>query len=164
MNGYFCQGFNPLASAPCKIKVSNALSKLKYLVVIDPLATETSEFWQDHGEYNDVDPSAIQTEVFRLPSTCFAEDSGSLVNSSRWLQWHWKAADPPGEARSDQMIMAGIYLKLKEMYAKDGGAFPDPILKMDWPYLMSDEPSPEELAREFSGKALRDVTDPKDGQ
>ena len=162
MNGYFCQGFNPLASAPCKIKVSNALSKLKYLVVIDPLATETSEFWQDHGEYNDVDPSAIQTEVFRLPSTCFAEDSGSLVNSSRWLQWHWKAADPPGEARSDQMIMAGIYLKLKEMYAKDGGAFPDPILKMDWPYLMSDEPSPEELAREFSGKALRDVTDPKD--
>ena len=27
---------------------------------------------------------------------------------------------------------------------------------------MSDEPSPEELAREFSGKALRDVTDPKD--
>lgn len=57
VNGYICQGFNPLASAPCKLKVSGALAKLKYLVVIDPLATETSEFWQDHGEYNAVDPT-----------------------------------------------------------------------------------------------------------
>lgn len=162
MNGYFCQGFNPLASAPCKIKVSSALAKLKYLVVIDPLATETSEFWQDHGEYNDVDPASIQTEVFRLPSTCFAEEDGSLVNSSRWLQWHWQAADPPGEAKGDQAIMAGIFLKLREMYAKDGGAFPDPILNLHWPYLRPHAPSPEELAREFSGKALRDVTDPAD--
>ncbi len=115
INGYVCQGFNPLASAPCKIKISGALAKLKYLVIIDPLATETSEFWQNHGEYNDVDPSKIQTEVFRLPSTCFAEEDGSLVNSSRWLQWHWKAAEPPGEAKGDQAIMAGIFLKLREI-------------------------------------------------
>ena len=160
MNGYICQGFNPLASAPCKIKVSNALAKLKYLVVIDPLATETSEFWQDHGEYNDVDPAQIQTEVFRLPSTCFAEENGSIVNSARWMQWHWKAADPPGEAKGDQAILAGIFLKIREMYAKDGGAFPDPVLNLTWPYLMQHEPSPEELAREYSGKALRDITDP----
>jgi anaerobic selenocysteine-containing dehydrogenase len=39
---------------------------------------------------NDVDPAAIQTEVFRLPSTCFAEEDGSIANSGRWLQWHWK--------------------------------------------------------------------------
>ncbi len=68
MNGFACQGFNPLASVANKAKVSAALSKLKYLVVIDPLATETSEFWKNHGEFNDVDPAQIQTEVFRLPS------------------------------------------------------------------------------------------------
>ncbi len=101
INGYICQGFNPLASFPCKVKVAGALAKLKYLVIIDPLATETSEFWQNHGEYNDVDPSKIQTEVFRLPSTCFAEEDGSLVSSSRVLQWHWKGAEPPGEAKGD---------------------------------------------------------------
>ena len=162
MNGYFCQGFNPLASAPCKLKVAGALAKLKYLVIIDPLATETSEFWQNHGEYNDVDPTAIQTEVFRLPSTCFAEEDGSLVNSGRWLQWHWKAAEPPGEAKGDQAIMAGIFLKLREMYRNEGGAFPDPIVSVDWKYLRQEEPSAEELAREFSGTALKDVSDPKD--
>ena len=42
INGYFCQGFNPLASVPDKAKLTTALSKLKYLVIIDPLVTETS--------------------------------------------------------------------------------------------------------------------------
>lgn len=162
MNGYICQGFNPLASAPCKVKVAGALAKLKYLVIIDPLATETSEFWQNHGEYNDVDPSKIQTEVFRLPSTCFAEEDGSLVNSGRWLQWHWKAAEPPGEAKSDQEIIAGIFLKLRELYKQEGGAFPDPVLNLTWKYRRPDAPSPEELAKEFSGRALKDLSDSKD--
>ena len=56
MNGDFCQGFNPLGAIPNKAKVIRAMSRLKYLVVIDPLATETSCFWENHGEYNDVDP------------------------------------------------------------------------------------------------------------
>jgi hypothetical protein len=68
VNGYLCQGFNPVASFPNKNKVVESLSKLKFLVTIDPLNTETSTFWQNHGESNDVDPSKIQTEVFRLPS------------------------------------------------------------------------------------------------
>jgi formate dehydrogenase major subunit len=58
---------------------------------MDPLATETSEFWHNVGPFNDVKSAEIQTEVIRLPTTCFAEEDGSLVNSSRWLQWHWKA-------------------------------------------------------------------------
>jgi formate dehydrogenase major subunit len=162
MNGYFCQGFNPLASFPCKAKVDGALAKLKYLVTIDPLVTETSTFWQNHGEYNNVDPAKIQTEVFRLPSTCFAEEDGSLVSSSRVLQWHWKGAEPPGEAKSDTEIMAGIFLKLREFYRKEGGAFPDPILSLTWSHKIPSAPSPEEIAREFSGKALDDLMDPKD--
>ena len=55
----------------------------KYLVTIDPLATETSTFWQNHGEYNNVDPAKIQAEVFRLPSTCFAEEDGFRAASRR---------------------------------------------------------------------------------
>ena len=162
MNGYFCQGFNPLAASPCKAKVGRALAKLKYLVTIDPLATETAAFWQNHGEYNDVDPAKIQTEVFRLPSTCFAEENGSLVNSGRWLQWHWKGADPPGETKTDIEIMAGIFLKLRELYRKEGGAFPDALLNLTWNYAIPSAPSPEEVARDYSGKALEDLVDPKD--
>ncbi|EMX1422440.1 formate dehydrogenase-N subunit alpha, partial [Escherichia coli] len=70
INGYIVQGFNPLAAFPDKNKSIRALSKLKYMVVIDPLVTESSNFWQNHGEMNDVKPADIQTEVFRLPSSC----------------------------------------------------------------------------------------------
>jgi formate dehydrogenase major subunit len=162
VNGYFCQGFNPLGSIPDKVKLIQSLSKLKYLVVIDPLVTETSNFWQNHGALNDVDPKAVQTEVFRLPSTCFAEEDGSLVNSGRWLQWHYKGADPPGEGKGDNEIIGQLFTRLRGLYQKEGGAFPDPILKLNWPYKIPHSPSPEELAKEYNGYALADIPDPKD--
>lgn len=162
MNGYFCQGFNPLQAAPNKKKVIESLSKLKFLVIMDPLDTETGRFWENHGPYNDVDPSQIQTEVYQLPSTCFAEDDGSLVNSGRWLQWHWAGGTPPGEAKRDTWIMAQLYLRLKELYTKEGGAFPDPIVKLNWPYADPGDPKAEELAQEINGRALARVTDAAD--
>ncbi len=162
VNGYICQGFNPLQSAPNKAKVSAALAKLKFLVVMDPLATETASFWEDHGSYNRTDPAKIRTEVFRLPTGCFAEEDGTLVNSSRWLQWHWKGAEPPGEARSDIAIMAGLFLRLRDLYKKEGGAFPEPIVNLNWPYARPELPSAEEVAKELNGSAIDDVADPKD--
>ena len=162
INGFLCQGFNPLASVANKKKVGDALAKLKWMVVMDPLATDTSEFWKPHGEFNEVDQATIQTEVFRLPTTLFAETSGSFTNSGRVIQWRWKAADGPGDAKDDTEIMATLFLKLKEMYAKDGGAYSEPIQKLTWAYRQPTKPSPEELMMEFNGKALADVLDPKD--
>ena len=106
VNGYIAQGFNPIASLSNSGRVRDGLAKLKFLVVMDPLATETSEFWKNHGEFNDIDAASVQTELFRLPTTCFAEEEGAVVSSSRVLQWHWKAAEPPGEARTDVACMS----------------------------------------------------------
>ncbi len=147
---------------PNRAKMTSALSKLKFMVVMDPLQTETARFWENHGEYNDVDPKSIQTEVFELPTTCFAEDEGSLSNSSRWLQWHWPAQPPPGEARTDIDIMAALYGRMKRLYEQEGGAFPDPILNLNWPYALADAPTPDELAKEINGYSLETITDPTD--
>jgi formate dehydrogenase major subunit len=157
MNGYICQGFNPQQAFPDRGKIRAGLSRLKYLVVMDPLDTETAHFWQDFGPQNPSKPADIQTEVFQLPTTCFAEENGSLVNSARWLQWHWKAAEPPGNAKSDLFIMSGIFHRMREMYRKQGGAFPDPILNLTWNYTDPVDPDPEELAKEMNGRALVDL-------
>lgn len=162
VNGYFCQGFNPLLSLSNRGKVSASLSKLKFLVVMDPLQTETARFWKDEGVHNDVKPEAIQTEVFELPTTCFAEDEGSLVNSGRWLQWHWPGQEPPGEAKADTWIMAQIFQRMRALYEKEGGAFPDPILNLHWPYRLPDDPQPDEMAKEMNGYVVSTVTDPVD--
>lgn len=159
VNGYIAQGFNPVAAFPDKNKAQAALEKLKFLVIIDPLATETSSFWQNHGEEHDVDTAAIQTEVFRLPSSCFAEEDGSIVNSGRWLQWHWAGAAPPGEAWHDGKILGHLFLKIRELYEKEGGANPAPILNMAWDYADPFDPKPEEVAKESNGRALADLHD-----
>lgn len=75
VNGYFCQGFNPLMAVPNKKKLINAFGQLRFLVV-DPPATETASFWENRLQFNDVDPTKVQNEVFRLPTTCFAEEDG----------------------------------------------------------------------------------------
>jgi formate dehydrogenase-N alpha subunit len=166
MNGFVCQGFNPLAALPNKKKVSAAFAKLKYLVVIDPLETETSEFWKNFGPLNDVDPKAIATEVFRLPSGCFAEEAGTFTNSSRVISWKERAVDPPGEAKVDSEIVARLFMKIREMYAKDGGTLPEPVAALSWNYVNANVPTPAEILREISGRALADVlgppSDPKD--
>lgn len=162
VNGYFCQGFNPLLAFPNRQKITESLSKLKWLVTMDPLETETSRFWENHGEYNNVNPASIQTEVIQLPATCFAEDEGALVNSGRWLQWHWAGGSPPGEAKHDTWIMAQIHLRLRALYEKEGGPFPDPILNLTWNYQDRNEPTPEELAKELNGYAVETVYDPAD--
>lgn len=161
VNGYFCQGFNPVASFPDKNKIIRSLSKLKFLIIADPLATETSTFWKNHGEFNEVVSADIQTEVFRLPTTCFAEEDGSIVNSGRWVQWHWQGADGPGEARPDTEIMSGLLTKLRELYRAEGGAYSEALLNMQWNYADPENPLPEEIARESNGTALADITDAK---
>ena len=162
LNGLMAQGMNPLAALPNKKKISAAMAKLKYLVVIEPLKTETSEFWKNYGEQNNVKPEEIKTEVIRLPACCFAEDPGSFTSSGRVIQWHWAAADPPGEGKVDREIIGMLFTKLRDMYAKDGGKFPDPILKLSWSYINPKFPTAEEVLREINGRALVDVVDPKD--
>ena len=162
LNGFLVQGFNPLAAVPNKKKLSAALARLKYLVVMDPLETETSEFWKNFGPLNDVKPEDIKTEVFRLPTSCFAEETGSFTNSSRVISWKEKAVDPPGEAKVDSEIIARLFVKLRTAYAKEGGALPEPVAALQWPYLNANVPQSAELLREINGKALADVLAPPD--
>lgn len=161
MKGLLVQGFNLQGSFPDANRVTEALSKLKFLVVMDPLKTETASFWENRGENHETDPSKIATEVFRLPTPCFAEEDGSIVNSSRWLQWHHAGAEPQGESLPDLDIMGELHLLLKEMYEKEGGKYPEPITKLSWKYAKPHAPSPAEMAKESNGYALADLLDDK---
>ena len=58
--------------------------------------------------------------------------------------------------------MGQIFLRLRALYRKEGGAFPDPILNLTWNYSDESEPKPAELAREYSGRALTTLNDPTD--
>lgn len=154
VNGYIIQGVNAINSMPNRNKVLKALSNLKYMVVLDALATETATFWQNADGFNEVNPAEIMTEVFRLPTTCFAEEEGSIVNSGRWMQWHWKGANPPGEAKPDAEILSGVLMAMRELYKQEGGKLPEPVQAISWDYHNPYSPHAEEVARELNGKDL----------
>lgn len=82
---YFCQGFNLLLFFFNWGKIMQVFSKLKLLVVMDLLEMEILYFWENYGEYNDVDLFQIQIEVLELFMISFVEDDGLLVNFGCWL-------------------------------------------------------------------------------
>ncbi len=159
IQGMFAFGMNGVAIGPDSQKNIEALKKAEWLVVGEIYPDETSEFWRAPG-IDKAEMAKIQTTVYRLPCAGFAEKDGSMTNSSRWLQWKNAALPPPGQARLDQDIIAQLFLKVRELYQKEGGKFPDPILKLTWPYTDPRHPSLTEVAKEINGKALADLTDP----
>lgn len=159
LQGMISFGMNPVANGPNSLKMIKALGKLKWLIVAENFETETAAFWnarklaeKDYATTDD--PARIATEVFLLPAACFAEKDGAFVNSSRWLQWKQAALDPPGLAKRDQDIIAGLFLKLRELYQREGGTAPEPLLNMSWSYSNPRSPSLEEVAKEMNGREV----------
>ena len=160
VKGMLAFGMNGVAIGPDSQKNIDALKKADFLVVGEIYPDETSEFWKSPG-ITPEEMKTINTTVYRLPCAGFAEKDGSFTNSSRWLQWKNVAVPTPGDCRLDQDIVAQIFLKVRELYQKEGGKFPDPILNLTWPYVDVQHPALADLAKEVNGKALADLTDPK---
>src|SRR3989442_12721443 len=150
IKGMLAFGMNGVMIGPDSKKNIAALKKAEWLVVGEIYPDETSEFWKSPGITTD-EMRDIKTTVYRLPCAGFAEKDGTFVNSARWLQWKNAAVPPPGQAKVDQEILARIFLRVRDLYKKEGGQFPDPILNLSWQYTTPYNPSLAEVAKEING-------------
>ncbi len=160
VKGFFAFGMNGVMIGPDSKKNIDALKKADFLVVCEIYPDETSAFWEAPGTTAE-EMKQINTTVYRLPGAGFAEKDGTMVNSARWLQWKHIAVPPPGNCKLDQDILSQIFLKIRELYKKEGGKFPDPILNASWAYTIPSSPSLTEVAKEINGKAWADISDEK---
>ncbi len=163
VKGMMAFGMNGVMVGPDTNKNINALKKADWLVVGEIYPDETSEFWRAPGITAD-EQKTIKTTVYRLPCAGFAEKDGSMTNSARWVTWKYAAVPTPGDARLDQDIIAQIFLRVRDLYKKEGGKFPDPILNLTWAYADAAHPPLSQLAMELNGKALAELKDEKTGQ
>ncbi len=163
VKGMMAFGMNGVMIGPDTAKNIDALKKADWLVVGEIYQDETSEFWKAPGITAD-EQKTINTTVYRLPCAGFAEKDGSMTNSARWVTWKYAAVPPPGDARLDQDIIAQIFLRVRGLYKKDGGKFPDPILNLSWAYADAAHPSLSQVAMELNGRALADLKDDATGQ
>lgn len=164
VKGLVSFGMNPVSNLPNSAKTIAAMTKLDWMVMVENFENEAAIFWKAPKEMGGFPPEQVKTEVFMLPAANFAEKDGVLTNSARWLQWKWKAIDPPGNAKPDMEILARIFLKVRELYQKEGGKFPDPMLHLTWEYGNPLSPTSDEVAREINGRTLADQVDEKTKQ
>jgi formate dehydrogenase major subunit len=160
VKGMLAFGMNGVAIGPDSNKNIDALKKAEWLVVGEIYPDETSEFWKSPRVIAQGDMKQIQTTVYRLPCAGFAEKDGSFTNSARWLLWKNAAVPLVGDCRLDQGIVAQIFLKVRDLYKKESGKFPDPILNLTWNYSDRLNPPLAEVLKEMNGKALADLEDP----
>jgi formate dehydrogenase major subunit len=153
--GFFAWGMNPACSSAHAGKARQAMARLDWLVNVNLFDNETGSFWKGPG----MDPKQIKTEVFELPCAAFMEKEGSISNSGRWMQWRYKAANPPGEAKPDGDIIYELFKKVRALYQKDGGALPDPILNLKWDYETNGHFDIHTVAKEINGYFLEDIAE-----
>ena len=91
VKAYYVMGENPVISDANTNHVLKALRKLEFMVVQDIVPTPTMEL----------------ADIV-LPAAAMPENSGSITNTERRVQWSFKAINPPGEARPDWWIVSEI--------------------------------------------------------
>jgi len=130
VEGMICVADNPLVGGSSTRAKLQYQKNLKWLVSVDVVENETAAFWKGPG----MNPAEIDTEVFILPAAFSFEREGNKANSGRWIQWMWKAQDPPGDAMSDLWIVNEMFKRLQALYNAEGGEVPEQITKMAWDY------------------------------
>jgi formate dehydrogenase major subunit len=152
-------GQNPAVGAPNARLERRAMGNLKWLVVRDLVETETATFWLDSPEVQrgEMCTEEIATEVFFFPAAAHAEKDGCFTNTQRLLQWHDKAVDPPGAARSEAWFMYHLGRRLKARAAADPRPRHAGLRALTWDYPTAGrhhEPDIDAVLREINGHDL----------
>lgn len=152
--GFFAWGQNPAASTANANKTREAMTKLDWMVTVNMFETETGSFWKGPG----MDPKKVKTEVFYLPCAVSFEKEGSISNSGRWMQWRYPAQAPLGDSKPDGDIIYELFEKIRGLYAKEGGAYPDPIKNLNWDVATNHIFDPHKVAKRINGYFLKEKT------
>jgi formate dehydrogenase major subunit len=156
VKGYFLMGENPAVGSAGGRLQRQGLASLEWLVVRDLNLIESAEFWKESPEIAAGETTAeeIGTEVFFLPAASHVEKDGTFTNTQRLLQWHHKALDPPGDARSDLWFMYHLGLRVRERLSGSADPNDRPVLDLTWDYPEEGphrDPSAEAVLREING-------------
>jgi formate dehydrogenase major subunit len=156
LDGLLVMGQNPAVGSQHSGLQRRGLANLKWLVVRDLCELETATFWRDAPEVRsgELRTEDIGTEVFLMPAASHVEKDGHFTNTQRLLQWHDKALEPPGDARSELWFMHHLFKRVRAHYAGSPARRDWPIVNLRWDYTEHGplrDPSAEDVLREING-------------
>ena len=157
ISGYFLWGQNPaVGSAGARLQ-RLALAKLDWLVVRDLTVIESAAFWKSSPEIatGEMRTDQVPTEVFFIPAASHVEKDGTFTNTQRMLQWHHKALEPPGDARSDLWFAYHLGKRIRARLGGSAAARDQAVLDLTWDYPESGgdaEPDAAAVLQEINGR------------
>jgi len=154
--GYFLVGENPAVGSSNGKMQRLGMANLDWLVVRDLAMIESATFWKDGPEIEtgELVTDQIGTEVFFLPAASHTEKDGTFTNTQRMLQWHHKAVEPPGDARSELQFYYELGQRIREKLAGSTDDMDRPLLDLTWEYPVIgrlQEPDAEAVLQEING-------------
>jgi formate dehydrogenase major subunit len=155
--GYFLMGENPAVGSANARTQRLGMANLDWLVVRDFSLIESATWWKDGPEIEsgELRTEDIGTEVFFLPAAAHTEKDGTFTNTQRLLQWHHKAVEPAGDARSDLWFMFHLGRLIRRKLAGSADPVDRPVLDLTWDYPTEgahDDPSAEAVLAEINGR------------
>jgi formate dehydrogenase major subunit len=159
VKGMLCIGQNPATSLNAKMERA-AMRQLEWLIVKDNWLHETANFWKTAPEVTngDVKTTDIKTEVFFFPASQIAETEGTFTNTQRMLQSHFKAAEAPGDCRTDVWFVYQLGKRLKNLYRDSQAPRDQGFKNLIFDYENDDaeerkrgEPDVKKLLKEMNG-------------
>lgn len=158
VKGYFLLGQNPAVGSAHGRLQRRAMANLEWLVVRDFNLIESATWWLDGPEIatGELRTDQIGTEIFFLPAANHAEKDGTFTQTQRMLQWHFKAVEPPDDARSDLHFYYLLGKKIRQRLADSTDPMDRPLLDLTWDYPEDEhgEPDAEAVLREINGTYL----------
>jgi formate dehydrogenase major subunit len=158
VEGFFLLGQNPAVGSSNGKLQRLAMAHLKWLVVRDLNMIESATFWKDGPEIatGELRTADIATEVFFLPAAAHTEKDGTFTQTQRMLQWHHKAVDPPGDARSELHFFHELGRALRARLASSAAQRDAPLRNLTWDYPTAADGEPDAAAvlREINGRHL----------
>jgi len=154
--GYFLVGENPAVGSSNGKMQRLGMANLDWLVVRDLAMIESATFWKDGPEIEtgELVTDQIGTEVFFLPAASHTEKDGTFTNTQRMLQWHHKAVEPPGDARSELQFYYELGQRIRQKLAGSTDEMDRPLLDLTWEYPVIgrlQEPDAEAVLQEING-------------
>jgi formate dehydrogenase major subunit len=156
VKGFFCVGENPAVGSANGSLHRRAMANLDWLVVRDFFEIESAAFWYDSPEIETgkLRTNGIKTEIFLMPAADHLQKDGSFTNTQRLLQWHHKAVEPNGEARSELWFYYHLGKRIREKLRASSDPKDRAVTDLTWDYpelgALAD-PDAHAVLREING-------------
>ena len=120
-----------------------ALAKLKWLVVVENVETETAQFWKAPKDYGDAGRSKIQTEVFLLPAGDLRREGRHVheLGALDAVEVEGARSARPGEGRPGDPRPRSCS-RCRSSTRRKAASLPEPVLNVSWTLHEPRQPRP----------------------